>query len=260
VSGVERSEGRTVFGDDPAAYDRARPGYPERVFDILRERCGLGDGAAVFEIGPGPGTATRRLLESGARPLYAVEPNPAFAAYLDTSTHGVVSLLVEPFEEAELQASSFDLGVAASSFHWVDPTVGLAKVRRLLRPRGWWAMWANLNGDQTDADPFHRATQHIVGPPAPGPFGTLLDSDARLGELTAAGFEDAAYELVRWSCTFDAAAIRALYATFSPIARREPTERERVLDAIAEVAVDEFGGVVERTMLTPIYTARRPLG
>jgi SAM-dependent methyltransferase len=260
LSGVERIEGRTVFGADPAAYDRARPGYPEGVFDVLRERCGLGVGTAVFEIGPGPGTATRRLLELGARPLYAVEPNPAFAAYLDTSTHGAVSLLVEPFEEAELPASAFDLGAAASSFHWVDPAIGLAKVRRLLRPRGWWAMWANLNGDQTDADLFHRATQHILGPRAAGPFGTLLDSDARLLELANVGFEEATYELVRWTCTFDTAAIRALYATFSPIARREPAERERVLDAVAEVAADEFGGLVERTMLTPIYTAWRPLG
>ena len=58
MSEVPRSEGRTVFGRDPALYDRARPGYPERVFEILRDRCGLRPGTAVLEIGPGPGTAT----------------------------------------------------------------------------------------------------------------------------------------------------------------------------------------------------------
>lgn len=257
---MERIEGRTVFGSDPEAYDQARPAYPERVFDVLRERCGLRHGTAVFEIGPGPGTATRRLLELGARPLVAIEPNPAFAAYLDEATRGAVRLVVEPFEDAELPASSFDLGAAASSFHWVDPQVGLAKVRRLLRPSGWWAMWANLNGDQTDADAFHRATRHIFGPPEKHPCGGMLDSDDGLRRLADAGFEDAEYELVRWSCTFDSASIRSLYATFSPIARREADERERILDAVAEVAATEFGGVVDRTMLTPLYTARAPAG
>ena len=68
MAAFDRSVGRNVFGRDPALYARARPGYPERVFEVLRERCGLRPGAAVLEIGPGPGSATRRLLELGARP------------------------------------------------------------------------------------------------------------------------------------------------------------------------------------------------
>jgi hypothetical protein len=58
--------------------------------------------------------------------------------------------------------------------------------------------------------------------------------------------------------SLDTSATRALYATFSPIARLGNPERESLLDAISEVSEREFGGVVERPMLTPIYIARRP--
>jgi SAM-dependent methyltransferase len=259
----DRSVGRDVFGRDPALYDRARPRYPERVFDVLRDRCGLRPGTAVLEIGPGPGLATRRLLELGASPLVAVEPNKALAEYLDGSTEGAVSIVQAPFEEADLPESSFDLGTAASSFHWVEPDVGLEKVRRLLRPGGWWAMWWNVHGEENPEDPFHVATSPLLEPLEGRPWNRRRpfapDIEGRIADLRAAGFEDPEAELIRRRATFDARRIRDLYSTFSPIARLPDAERETLLDAVADVAEREFGGVVERPILTPLYTARRPM-
>jgi SAM-dependent methyltransferase len=263
VSTFDRSVGRTVFGRDPALYDRARPRYPERVFEVLRERCGLGPGTAVLEIGPGPGLATRRLLELGADPLVAVEPDPALAGYLAQTTSGAVSIVRAPFEEAELEESSFDLGVAASSFHWVEPDLGLTKVRRLLRPGGWWAMWWNVHGEQDDSDPFHVATTHLLEPLEGRPWNRhrpfAPDVERRTADLLEAGFVEPEAELIRWSKRFESAGIRDLYATFSPIARLPDGQREALLDAVANVAETEFGGVVERPILTPLYTARLPV-
>jgi phospholipid N-methyltransferase len=42
--------------------------------------CGLAHGAAA--IGAGTGTATRRLLDLGANPLVAIEPDARFATFL----------------------------------------------------------------------------------------------------------------------------------------------------------------------------------
>src|ERR1700733_10841664 len=61
-AGIDRSFGRRAFGADPASYHSVRPQYPDWVFAALVERCDLADGTTVFEIGPGTGTATRRLL------------------------------------------------------------------------------------------------------------------------------------------------------------------------------------------------------
>ena len=258
MASLQRVEGRSVFGQDPAAYARARPPYPERVFALLRERCGLREGTSVLELGPGPGTATRRLVELGAEPIVAVEPNATSAAYLTKELHGSVSVVVAPFEEAELDSASFELVVAASSFHWIDPEVGLPKSLDVLRPGGWFAMWANMHGDQTEDDPFHRATTQILGPTPDAPWQSSLDTDANLRDLASAGFVDAEFELIRSSARYDPAGIRGLYATFSGIARRPERERNAILDAFEHVAEFEFDGVVERAILTPIYTGRRP--
>ena len=66
---IDREFGRQAFGLDPRGYHAARPAYPDWVFEILCERCGLARDTATFEIGAGTGTATRRLLELGANPL-----------------------------------------------------------------------------------------------------------------------------------------------------------------------------------------------
>src|SRR5437667_5040204 len=108
-SSIHRTFGRQAFGLDPGGYHTARPSYPEWVFDVLRERCGLAPNAITFEIGAGTGTATRRLFELGANPLIAVEPDDRLATFLRrTLPDKAVTVLIAPFEEAALPEASFD--------------------------------------------------------------------------------------------------------------------------------------------------------
>ncbi len=262
---IEPQEGRRLFGGDPHGYDAGRPGHPERVYEVLVERCGLGPGRTVVEIGAGTGQATRRLLELGAGSFIAIEPDPSLAAFLSEAFGRRVDVRIVALEDAELPATSVDLGVAASSFHWVEEEVGLAKVFGALRPGGSWAMWWTLFGDDSRPDPFRDAVDPILGDLPTSPcegrqgrprFG--LDVDARAAALAAAGFDSFRHELIPWNFEWDAAGIRALYATFSPIARLEDQRREAILDSVGRVAQLEFGGRVRRPLLTTLYTARRP--
>jgi SAM-dependent methyltransferase len=257
---LDRSVGRSVFGRDAAAYERARPGHPDRVYDVLRERCGLRPGARVLEVGPGTGQATRRLLELGADPLVAVEPDPGLAEYLPSVTERRPQVLRSILEEAPLAPASFDLAVAASSFHWVDTERGLAAVLRALRSGGWWAMWWTHFGDRSRPDPFSEAINHVVGdlPASPGGRGISRDPEEGLAALRAAGFESAEHEFVPWSHEWDAAGIRALFASFSPIAGLDEPRREEVLGEIERIARNDFGDRVVKPILTSLYTARRP--
>ena len=263
MPGDPRPDGQTLFGLDPAAYAAGRPGYPAAVFDLLAERCGLGSGTATFEIGPGTGQATAELLRRGAGPLVAIEPDPGLAAWLANQSFAdpdALTVVQSTFEQVQLPRGGFDLGVSATAFHWLDQPSALRKVASLLRPDGWWAMWWNIHGDALGDDPFHNATRHLLdGPDAPEsnlPFA--LETDRRLADLAESGaFDLMECELLRWTHSLDAAGIAALYRTFSPVIRRPAAEREELIRQLARVVEDQFNGVVHRSMLTPIYLARR---
>jgi SAM-dependent methyltransferase len=263
---IDRSEGRRLFGADPETYDRARPGHAERVYGVLVERCGLRPGTSVLEVGPGTGQATRGLLELGADPLVAIEPNEELARYLAASVGDRVDIRVTALEDADLPESSFDLATAASSFHWIDQATGLATMVRALRPGGWVALWWTGFGDPQRPDPFRDATEELMRTMPKSPVGSHRGgrtpsaggSEAWLQALGAAGFEDASHERIPWSKTFDAKEIREVFSTFSPFLYVDGERRTEVLDALERIARTEFDDRVDKPLVTALYTARKP--
>ena len=260
---MQRDEGSVLFGRDPQGYEAGRPDYPERVYRILAERCGLGPGDRILEIGPGTGLVTRHLLEAGGS-VTAVEPDPGLAAYL-SGRYPSVEVVAAPLEEAPLDQEEFDLAVAATSLHWVDQQTGLAKVGRCVRRDGWVAIWWTLFRDPGCPDPFAEAVEEILGPATRGAFDEpgrppfQLDEEHRLRDLNRwAGLGELKAELVRSPRVFSAREARALYASMATILRRPADDQHRLLDAIEELVTHRFGGEVERQFVTAIYTGRRP--
>ena len=269
-----RREGRSAFDGVAASYADARPPYPERVYEILQARCGLAPGRRVLEIGAGSGQATHRLVAAGAH-VVVVEPSRALADQLRArlATTPSLEVVVAPFEDADLPSATFDLVAAATSFHWLETGPALAKIAHLLQPAGWVALWWNVFGDPERPDPFHDATRDLLRglepSPSEGSSGTpegssgtpfALDVEARVADLGNAGFEGVEHESIRWTLRLDPPGTRRLYATYSNIARLPEGPREAILDEIARIADVEFGGRVERQMVTPVYTAQRPAG
>jgi SAM-dependent methyltransferase len=263
---LERAEGRHLFGTDPETYDAVRPGHADGVYAILRERCGLGPGSTVLEVGPGTGQATRRLLELGASPLVALEPDPQLAAFLRQRLGTRIELVEAALEDAVLEPAAFDLAAAASSFHWVDEETGLGRLRDALRPGGWIALWWTSFGDETRPDPFMEAVDplfddvpHSPSAPGDGRPSFARDAERRLAALGDAGFQDGAHDELRWRHEWNAAGIRGLYSTFSPIISLDPEHRERMLASIEQTAATQFEGRVSKPLVTSLYTARTPL-
>jgi SAM-dependent methyltransferase len=218
----------------------------------------------VLEVGPGTGQVTRRLLEIGAE-VVAVEPDARLAELLRDRLGDQVELVEHTLEDAELEAHAFDLGVAASSFHWVDEAAGLVSLRGALRPGGWIAIWWTSFGDETRRDPFMDAVQPLFEDVPHSPSAGLegrpsfgRDAERRLAALTAAGFGRPAHDEFRWSHTWDSTGIRGLYSTFSPIIALEPERRDRLLGAVERITREDFGNRVEKPLVTSLYTARNP--
>ena len=260
---VERAEGRRLFGLDPKGYELGRPGHAEAVYDVLSERCSLGPGARVLEIGPGTGQASVRLLELGAASLVALEPDPALADFLRDRFGERIEVRQTTLEHADLE-DDFDLATAASSFHWVDETVGLTKIRDALRAGGSVALWWTAVGDANRPDPFRGATESLFQDLARSPSQSkgglpfAHDAQARIAALGRAGFDEIAPRRLEWEHTWDTEGIRSLFGSFSPMLSLAPERREAFLDSLAEVADRDFGGRVTRPVVTALYTARKP--
>jgi SAM-dependent methyltransferase len=265
---INRIEGRRAFGLDPIGYDRSRPEYPPEIYQLLEERCGLRLGARVLEIGPGTGLATKRLLDLGADPLVVVEPDERLANYLKIALGKIskrIEIRVASFEDVTLPNKAFDLGVAATAFHWLDQKASLQKIAQVLRPGGWWAMWWTVFGDPSSSDNFYEAVAHLFQgldrSPSSGstqgpPFA--LEVDARIADLRSTGkFEKIENQMFRTSEVFQTAKLLELYGTFSEISRLGPIERNRLLEKLAEIADKQFNGRVEKPIVTSIYLAKR---
>ena len=258
---IDRREGRRLFGLAPEAYDASRPDYPDWIFEELCETQALFDGAATLEIGPGSGRATRRLIEHGADPITLVEPDERFFRMLAFANDGVrtCTTLHASFEQAPLTDAEFDLAVAATSFHWVEPDSGLRKLRRILKPGGTAALIWNVFQDLDRADPFHDATAQLLAPLAVSPSGApdgipfALDRDARRADALRAGFEHVTYSESRWSFLLDTEQTGKLYEGFSHIQRLDAAARTLLIEKLKRIADEEFGGRVERNVTSCLY-------
>lgn len=261
---------RGLFDTDVDTYALGRPGYPERVYELLVEHCGLTTGTEVIEIGPGTGQATRRLLELGAS-VTAIELGEGFAVHLRAELAGpALSVVLGAFEDTDLAPASADLLVAATSFHWVPTQPGLQRCAKLLRSGGWLALWWSSFGDPYRPDPFHEAllpllAEHapsVLDVPSAGVVGSTtpyaLDVDARVAEIDATGsFGEVIHEVIAWTGRHTSTEIRAMFASFSPWLALPADQRRVALDALEALANDEFEGIIERPYLTSIYLAQR---
>jgi SAM-dependent methyltransferase len=159
--------------------------------------------------------------------------------------------------------ASFDLGFSATAFHWLTEDDALAKVAKLLRPGGWWAMVWNVFGDPHRPDPFHEATKSLLnGPSSPsagnGEMPFALDAEVRLAALERAqAFDKVEHRTGAWALVLDPDQTVALYANYSNINIRP--DREAVFTELRRLARDEFPGRVTRNVVTSLCVApRRP--
>jgi trans-aconitate methyltransferase len=134
----------------------------------MREQRVLYPGARTLEIGAGSGIATRRLLELGADPLVAIEPDPRFHQMLAAQK---LTLLPCRFEEAEFSSEAFDLVAVATAFHWLSTATRVQRLAAALSRGGSVALIWNHFQNPNKADAFHVATKALLADLAGSPSG-----------------------------------------------------------------------------------------
>jgi SAM-dependent methyltransferase len=250
---------RRIYGRKAALYDAGRPDYPQRVYDVLTERCGLSSGLAVLECGPGTGQVTRHLIDAGAH-VTAIEPDSGMAEYLHNSLRGLdVEVITALFEDVELADGRFALAAAANSFHWIDADIGIPKLSRIIRPGGWIAIWWTIFGDPDRADPFGDSVSEVLGYDQRKTWGEQLEVTSEFPDaLREHGFLDVESERIDWTLRMSVQDLQALYATLTSVLLRPEPDQRRVLDSLQSLVQANVDGTVERPFVTVLCTGRRP--
>jgi SAM-dependent methyltransferase len=118
------------FSQQAAAYQRARPGYPVSLLDLLACEASLRAGSPVVDLGAGTGIFTRMLAQYNFD-VTAVEPNEDMMSLAGLPE---VRWVRGTFEDNSLPDESQAWAVAAQAFHWAQPQAALPQVRRILQP------------------------------------------------------------------------------------------------------------------------------
>jgi SAM-dependent methyltransferase len=200
------------FGAVAGEYDRLRSGPSDESLDWLLPA----NATDVLEIGAGTGILTR-LLAARVEHVTAVEPDDRMRAVLSGSG---VQADVRPghAEELPVDSSSYDVVIAASSWHWVDEARAVPEAARVLRSGGrlaltwngvdrsvdWmrslWAGGVDLSPEEREGVDRLRRSRHIVDVEAGGP-SLFLEPETRLFRWTRRMVQD---DLIGMATTYSA--------------------------------------------------------
>jgi SAM-dependent methyltransferase len=252
---------RLTFESAADLYEAARPSYPEQLFDDLVAMAALRPGARLLEIGCATGKATRPLLERGFR-VVCVEIGRELAEHARRNLAGLAAQInVAPFEEWEGQPGQFDLVYAATSWHWLDPSIRCRKAHEQLRPDGHLAIWSASHAFPADFDPFFTEIQQVYdeigesydGGWPPTPPELVPDLSA---EIEASGlFQDLHTSRYVWERRYSADEYISLLQTFSGHIAMAEAKRRRLYGAIRALIETRPDPTIRRHWLAILHVA-----
>jgi SAM-dependent methyltransferase len=118
------------FGAVAGDYDRLRPSPPPEAVDwLLPDRGGV-----VVDLGAGTGLLTRALARK-VRHVIAVEPDERMRSVLQARSADV-EVLAGRGESIPLPDASADAVFVSSAWHWMDPSLAVPEIARVLRDGG----------------------------------------------------------------------------------------------------------------------------
>jgi SAM-dependent methyltransferase len=246
------------FGTDAQRYDQARPGYP----DALVARIVAGSpGPDVLDVGCGTGIAARQFQAAGCAVL-GVEPDARMA---DFARARGLRVEVATFEAWQPAGRTFDVVIAAQSWHWVDPVAGVGKAAQVLRPDGRLAIFGHVFEPPTEvAEPFAAAYRRVVPDspfstqPALRPLDMYQAGYAKFADKIreTEQFNDPEQWRFDWEQSYTRDQWLALLPTTGGLTQLPPDKTADILNAVG-TAIDTLGGRFTMQYTTLATTAVR---
>ena len=263
MSRDDRERLRTAFEEVAELYDRARPVYPDALFDDLAALGRLDAGARVLEIGCGTGQATRPLAQRGFE-ITAVELGEQLAgiARRNLADYANVEIVVANFETWQPAVKPFDAVVAFTAFHWIDPDVRYEKPASLLRVGGALAVVSTQHVWPAGGDPFWAEVQADYDAVAPDPANAAPPSPEDVPDLTAeieasGRFENVAVRRYVWDIPYTSAQYIDVLNTYSGHRAFDDATRHALYERISRRIESRPDRTVRKSYLATLNVARR---
>ena len=230
---------RRTFDADAELYERARPEYPELLFDDLFVVAGLQRGTRVVEIGCGTGKATRPLARREcALTCLELGENLAAVARQKLSEFSNVQVIQSSFEEWEPGDRTFDVVFAACAWHWIDPQIRYAKAAQLLRRNGRLALIHVEHVFPDGFDEFFVEIQKVYNS-----FGESIDKFPRPQQIpdnredieSSGRFANVQVKRYVWSVDYTAEQYINLLNTYSGHITMEPSNRSALYTEVCRL-------------------------
>ena len=259
------SELRAIFDEDAERYDRARPGYPDLLFDDLCELAQLDAGSRVLEIGCGTGQATRPFAQRGMA-IVAVElgANLAAVARRNLAAFPDARVVVSAFEDwTSAPPQPFDAVVAFTAFRWLDAERALPRVAAALQPGGAFVV-VNTEHVAGGTAPFFVDVQDCYeqwDPDTPeglrlepaGAFAACVDLRADAEH----GFGEAVLRCYETDRVYTAETYLDVLQTYSGMRAMESSALDGLLTCIGELIDSRYGGMIVKRYLRTMRVAHR---
>lgn len=158
-----KSDGQSFkdhFSKAAGLYAQFRPTYPDAMLQFVAAQTGAAK--AAWDAGCGSGQLSVKLADY----FDEVIATDASQAQINAATpHDRVRYLCVPAEKSGLASQSVDLVIAAQAAHWFDREAYYEEARRVLRPRGFFAMvgYGTIEGDHVAAKIAATIYNQVLG-------------------------------------------------------------------------------------------------
>lgn len=250
------------YGAEAERYDRTRPGYPDAMVSRIVETS---PGRSVLDVGAGTGIAARGFQAVGCQVL-GIEPDERMAG---VARRRGLDVEIAEFEDWDPGSRVFDVVIAGTAWHWVDPVAGADKAARALRPTGRLAPFWNTfqpapQAAEAFAEVYARLLSHSPvyqrGMIAPDSYSldSYADDIARAsdGFKRSGRFSEPEQWRFGWERTYTREEWLDQLPTYAPYSRLAPADLRALLAGIGS-AIDSAGGSFTMHYAAVVLTAVR---
>lgn len=262
IPAEQRLRRAQTFDGIAELYDQGRREPPGWLYDSLFSSSGLDPaGAHILEIGCGTGKSTLPLARRGCH-VVALEigANLTRLAQQHLAVFPKVQIINARFEDWPA-SESFDLALAITAWHWLDPAVRYERAAAALKPGAILAFSTTEHAFPPGYDPFFEQIQdsyRAVGagmPWPPPPPESIADARAEIEQTGL--FGDVRVIRRLWAEEFTADEHIALMRTASDHQLMEPAKREWLFDQMYRLIHARPGARIRKHNLTLLHLGRR---